>query len=224
MADAPGRLAPPAVPVSAAQEGWAWALAVLPLVTAIVLAPLILMGLHRNWVTFLLLLASAGLVVIDKRSLVRSGRIAPPILPSTAWFLVPPVYLRKRANRLGQKTLQFWISIACAVAAPVVGNMVVAVIAITQQASQGLPACDDRAATQDVMNAFDSVDAARQAGVRGVSLSEQEEVGQGPGKIPRLRYCTASVLASDSQEYAVDYTFEQRPDQVIVRLEIRSQR
>jgi hypothetical protein len=171
----------------------------------------------------LVLLASAGLVVLDKRDLARSGRVPKAALPSTAWFLVLPVYLRKRARRLGQGPLQFWVSVGCAVAGPVVGTAAVAALALAtlSQPDGALPACNDPDAIQDVLNTFDGLGPVREAGVRGVSLSGQEETGQGPGAVPKLRYCIASVLASNAQEYDIDYTYEQRPDRIVIRLELR---
>lgn len=212
-------------PVAPLNDRWAWVLAVLPLAGAILLAPLAVLGLHRNWLTLLILLVSAGLVVVDKRDLARSGRVSAAAMPATAWFLVSPVYLRKRALRLSQSSRQFWVSIACAMAAPVGGTVAIAVltVATTQQTADTLPACNDPAASPDVLKVFDTYGPTREAGVHGVSLSGQEETGQGPGTVPKLRYCSASVLASDAQEYDVDYTYEQRPDGVIIRLNVRDQ-
>ena len=212
-------------PAPSPNDKWAWVLAVLPLAGAILLAPLAVLGLHRNWLTLLLLLVSAGLVVVDKRNLARSGRVSPAAMPATAWFLVSPVYLRKRALRLGQGSRQFWVSVVCAVVAPVAGTVAIAVLtlATVQQTASALPACNDPDASPDVLKVFDTYGPAREAGVHGVSLSGQEETGQGPGAVPKLRYCSASVLASDAQEYDVDYTYEQRPDGVIIRLKVRNQ-
>lgn len=212
-------------PVSSLTDRWAWVLAVLPLAGAILLAPLAVLGLHRNWLTLLVLLVSAGLVVVDKRGLARSGRVSPAAIPATAWFLLPPVYLRKRALRLGQGSRQFWVSVVCTVTGPIVETVIVALLTLAtmQQVSSALPACNDPDAAPDVLKVFDTFGPAREAGVHGVSLSGQEETGQGPGAVPKLRYCSASVLASDAQEYDVDYTYEQRSDGVIIRLKVRNQ-
>ncbi len=143
----------------------------------------------------LVLLASAGLVVLDKRDLARSGRVPKAALPSTAWFLVLPVYLRKRARRLGQGPLQFWVSVGCAVAGPVVGTAAVAALALAtlSQPDGALPACNDPDAIQDVLNTFDGLGPVREAGVRGVSLSGQEETGRAPA---RFRSCATASPAS----------------------------
>lgn len=226
LQDAPERQSPPAVPLAPAppsNDRWAWALAVLPLTAAVLLAPLALLGLGRDLPTLLTLLASAALVVVDRRDLARSGRLSRAALPATAWFLVSPVYLRKRARRLGQGSLQFWVAVGCAVAAPVVATIVVGLLTLATRPQETgvLPACNDPGSVQDVLNAFDGLGTAREAGVHGVSLSGQEETGQGPGAVPKLRYCSASVLASNAEEYGIDYTYEQRPDGVIIRLKLR---
>jgi len=72
----------------------------------------------------------------------------------------------------------------------------------------------------DIKSVFDSLPAAQQAGVRAVSLGSQREVAQGPGSTPAERYCTGVMLASDTVEYAIDYSFERRQDEVIIRLQL----
>lgn len=57
-----------------------------------------------------------------------------------------------------------------------------------------------------------------------MSLGDQAETGQGPGPIPSVRYCSGNMLASDNAEYAVDYSFELRQDDVIVRLQLSPRR
>ena len=84
-----------------------------------------------------------------------------------------------------------------------------------------LPDCADRDAAADVRGVFDNLPAARQDGVRAVSLGGQAEVGQGPGAVPLVRYCSGTMLATDDIEYDIDYSFERRREDVIVRLQIR---
>ncbi len=67
---------------------------------------------------------------------------------------------------------------------------------------------------------FDDLPAARLAGVRAVSLGRQAEVAQGPGPVPTVRYCSGTMLAMDDVDYAVDFSFERRREDVIVRLQI----
>ena len=76
----------------------------------------------------------------------------------------------------------------------------------------------------DVKAVFDSLPAARQDGVRAVSLGGQAEVGQGPGAVPLLRYCSGTMLATDTVEYAIDYSFERRQEDVIIRLQLANGR
>lgn len=91
-----------------AGEGLAWALAVSPLAVAVVLLALFLLGSVDDVraLTVLSLAASAALVIADRRSIVRSGRAAGGPPPSVRWFLVPPVYLWRRAACLGRSRVQ----------------------------------------------------------------------------------------------------------------------
>jgi len=78
--------------------------------------------------------------------------------------------------------------------------------------------CADRGAVADLRGVFDGLPAARLAGVRAVSLGGQVEVAQGPGAVPSVRHCSGTMLATDNVEYAIDYSFERRQEDVIVRL------
>ena len=91
-------------------------------------------------------------------------------------------------------------------------------------AAARLPDCADRGMAADVKAVFDSLPAARQDGVRAVSLGGQAEVGQGPGAVPKVRYCSGTMLASDTVEYAIDYSFERRQEDVIIRLQLANGR
>ena len=212
---------------SEAGEGLAWALAASPLAVALLLMALFLLGVvdDARALSVLSLAASAALVVADRRGLTRSGRAADGALPSVWWFLVPPVYLWRRATCLGRSRAQAWAWAACAALAFAIRVAVLVAaasdLAGAREASMRLPGCADRDVAADVRGVFDDLPAARQDGVRAVSLGAQAEVGQGPGAVPLVRYCSGTMLATDDVEYDVDYSFERRREDVIVRLQIR---
>jgi len=216
----------PALPSATSQppagrDGLAWALAALPLASAVLLAVLALLDVVDAMpaLSALALLASAALVLADRQRLRRSG-MASGGLPSAWWFLVPPVYLWRRAAALGQSKAPVWGWGASTVLAGVTRVVVLAVIATRIAAAERLPDCTSRDVVADIKAVFDSLPAAQQAGVKAVSLGTQSEVAQGPGSIPTERYCTGVMLASDTVEYAIDYSFERRQDEVIIRLQI----
>lgn len=93
-------------------------------------------------------------------------------------------------------------------------------LAAERAASVRLPDCADRDSAIDVRGVFDDLPAARQAGVRAVRLGGQAEVAQGPGAVPLVRYCSGTMLATDDVEYAVDYSFERRQEDIIVHLQL----
>lgn len=81
-------------------EGLAWALAASPLAVAVVLLILFLLGVVDDVraLSVLSLATSAALVIADRKGLVRSGRAMDGPPPAVRWFLVPPVYLWRRAT------------------------------------------------------------------------------------------------------------------------------
>ena len=109
-------------PASQSNETLAWVLAALPAAVLVVSLILVPSGstVGVDALSGLALAASAALVVVDKRRVAASGAAAGAALPATAWFLVPPVYLWKRANRLGRSKAQAWTWMGCSLAAVVV--------------------------------------------------------------------------------------------------------
>jgi len=216
----------PALPSATAQspagrDGLAWALAALPLASAVLLAILALLNAVDDMraLSALTLLASAALVLADRQHLQRSG-MASGGMPSAWWFLVPPVYLWRRAAALSRSKAPVWGWGASTVLAGVIRIVVLAVIATQIATAERLPDCASRDMVADIKAVFDSLPAAQQAGVKAVSLGTQREVAQGPGSTPAERYCTGVMLASDNVEYAIDYSFERRQDEVIIRLQL----
>jgi len=108
----------------------AWALAALPLASAVLLAVLALLDVIDDMraLSALALLATAALVLADRRRLRRSG-MASGGMPSAWWFLVPPVYLWRRAVALGRPKAPVWGWGASTVLAGVIRVVVLAVIA-----------------------------------------------------------------------------------------------
>ena len=216
---------PAAAQAPAGGDGTAWALAALPLASAALLAVLVLLDVVEGMraLTALTLLASAALVLADRQRLRRSG-VAAGGMPSAWWCLVPPVYLWRRATALGGSKAPFWAWFASTAGASVI--RVAVLVALASQAAgeraaaTRLPDCADRAMAADVKGVFDSLPAARQDGVRAVSLGGQAEVAQGPGAVPTVRYCSGTMLATDTVEYAIAYSFERRQEDVIIRLQL----
>lgn len=218
--------APPAAAQAPAErDGMAWALAALPLASAALLAFLVLLDVVEGMraLTALTLLATVALVLADRQRLRRSG-VAAGGVPSAWWFLVPPVYLWRRATALGGSKAPFWVWFASSAGAYVIQIAVLVALASQaagERAAAGrLPDCADPAMAADIKSIFNDLPAARQAGVRAVSLGGQAEVAQGPGPVPTVRYCSGTMLASDTVEYAIDYSFERRQEDVIIRLQL----
>lgn len=220
---------PASAQAPAGGDGMAWALAALPLASAALLAVLVLLEVADDMraLSALTLLASAALVLADRQRLRRSG-VAAGGMPSPWWFLVPPVYLWRRAAALGGSKAPFWAWFASTAGASVI--RVAVLVALASQAAEEraaaerLPDCADRGAVADLRGVFDGLPATRLAGVKAVSLGGQAEVAQGPGAVPTVRYCSGTMLATDDVEYAVDYSFERRQEDVIIRMQLASGR
>jgi len=223
MTDGPAL--PAAAQAPAGRDGMAWAIAILPLASAVLLAALVLLDVADGMrsLSALTLLASVAFVLADGQRLRRSG-VAAGGTPSAWWSLLPPVYLWRRAAALGGSKAPFWAWFGSTAAASAVRVAVLAMIvsqATEERAAVGrLPDCADRGAVADLRAVFDDLPAARLAGVKAVSLGEQAEVAQGPGPVPTVRYCSGAMLATDNVDYDVDFSFERRQEDVIVRLQI----
>ena len=199
----------------------AWGLTFLPLATAMGYGLAALLGFALEAVSLATLAGAAALVILDKRALAATGKLPRAAAPSTAWFLFPPGYLFRRAKRLGTSRAQAWIAVACLVLAFAARVAIVAALAsYAIEADAVLPGCADRSAMADILGTFDEVPAVQAAGIHGVVLVAQREVGQGPGAKPTKRYCTGRVRASNTQEYDVQYDFELEQGQVIIRVEL----
>ena len=170
----------------------AWALAILPLASAVLLAALVLLEVADGMraLTALTLLASIAFVLADGQRLRRSG-VAAGGIPSAWWSLLPPIYLWRRAAALGRSKAPFWAWFASTAAASAV--RVAVLVALASQAAderaaaERLPDCADRGMVTDLRAVFDDLPAAKQDGVRAVSLGGQAEVAQGPGPVPTVR-------------------------------------
>ena len=174
--------------------------------------------------------ASFALAAADRRDLACAGRPAPGI----AWALLPEGYLLVRARRLGRTPGWFWLSLGCEAAAYVVGTILLALIMGRAPSPAPLPArpsaadpapvlpqCNDRSMVDDVLATFDDIAQAKAAGLRGISLTGQAEVGQGPGAVPQERVCDGVVEASNTGRYDVSYGFEIVQGRLIVRVALR---
>ena len=211
----------PPTDVGGGSEAASWALAFLPLMTVLGYAFAAIWGLSLGPVSVATLICSAALVILDKRALAGAGRLTSSSLPSTAWAFFPPGYLLRRAKVMRAPHTQAWIAIACFIAAFVGRTALVArFTSAPADADPVLPACTERAIMPDVLGVFDDLGAIRATGIRGVTLTEQTEVGQGPGSAPTKKYCTGKVTASNTQEYQIGYDLELQQGQVIVRVEL----
>ena len=142
-------------------------------------------------------------------------------MPSTVWFLLPPAYLWLRAAALGQTRRLFWANIGFGAAALVLGVTATVAVAARQVAANQLPACDDPGALKDVVALFTDMPAARVAGVKGVSVGRPAEIREAAASKDAPRVCAGSMLASDTHEYGLNYSFEWRQGEIIVRIELQ---
>ena len=215
------------------QEAPAWALAYLPLMTAVFYGLAAIAGVSLSVVSVATLAGAAGLILLDRRDLARSGRLARSLSPSTLWCLFPPAYLRRRARRLGAPSAQFWISMACLALAFVARGAVVVEAAsqlatteaapVTAQAAPAdpLPSCTDDASMQDVIKVFDMLAPVKELDAHGVLVKARAEQPESEEATPSSRVCTGKMLATNAQEYPINYAFDIEEGHVIVHVALR---
>ena len=209
-------------PLAEGRDPLGWAIAAAPLAaSALTLSlALVIAEAATRFTSLLAIAATAALVVADKRRIAGSRCDKGP-LPSTAWFLVPPVYLWKRASVLGFSRRLFWMNLVFVAAGLLLGILATVSIAGRQVEATQLPTCDDPAALNEVVAIFSDMPEARRAGVKGVSLGRPAEIRETAAPKGAPRFCTGSMLASDTHEYALDYSFEWRQGEIIVRIELQ---
>ena len=211
----PGRLA-------LGRDPLGWAIAAAPLAASALTLMLALLGAEAatSVTSMLAIAATAALVVADRRR-IAAAKTGDRPMPSAAWFLVPPAYLWKRATALGLTRRLFWANIGFGVAAFALGIAATVAVAARQVAANQLPACDDPAALEDVVALFTEMPEAKRAGIKGVGVGSPAELRLPSAQFEAPRMCTGSMLGSDTREYPLDYSFEWRQGQVIVRIELR---
>lgn len=226
-----GAALPPASAIS--QEAPAWALAYLPLVATLFYGLAAIAGVSLSVVSVATLAGAAGLIVLDRRDLARSGRLARSLSPSTLWCLFPPAYLRRRARLLGAPSVQFWVSIACLALAFVARGAVVveaasqlaateaAPVATQATPADPLPSCTDDASMQDVIKVFDMLAPVKALDAHGVLVKARAEQPEGEEATPSSRVCTGKMLATNAQEYPINYAFDIEEGHVIVHVALR---
>lgn len=226
----------PATPPTPAQatgreDSLAWVLAILPLAAMALRAMAGALEINLGVVSLTSLAGAAALVVADKRAMAGQGRLRHSALPSTAWFLIAPVYLFKRATVLRAPKTQFWVSLAC-MALAFAGETASAARAAldarnagsaetTTNAVPALPGCADKAYMPSVVNVFGDIAEVRNAGIRGVVVTRRIDRGVGQDEVPPVRVCSGTMAASDGQDYQITYGFEIIQDQVIVNVELQ---
>ncbi len=199
-----------------------WALAFTPLILPVLAFAFEFSGVVvlPSLLSVLVTTITAAIIIADKRVIAAEGRAVVGKFPSTLWFLFPPAYLWKRARAFSLPRLQVWVWIGCSVLSYFLLIAAMAV-GVTNTAEAGmLPSCAAPAVTESLLDIFDDLPVMRTAGVRAVSVSRQAEVVVGQ-RSPRTRDCTASILDQEDDEHGIDYTIEQRPDQVLVHLKLR---
>ena len=217
----------------AAQEAPAWGLAYLPLVATLLYGLAAAAGVNLAVVSMAAFAGAAGLILLDKRDLTRSGRLPRALLPSTFWFLFPPAYLRRRARRLGAPSNQFWVSMACLALAFVARGAVVVEVASQLAATEAapvaaqaapadpLPSCIDDASMQDIIKVFDTLTPVKELGTTGVLVKARAEQPEGEEATPSSRVCTGKMLATNAQEYPINYAFDIEEGHLIVHVALR---
>ncbi len=113
-----GTALPAAAQAPSGRDGTAWALAALPLASAMLLAVLVLLDVADDMrsLSAVTLLASVAFVLADRQRLQRSG-VAVSGMPPAWWSVVPLAYLWKRAAALGRPRTPFWAWLGSAAAA-----------------------------------------------------------------------------------------------------------
>ncbi len=74
---------------------------------------------------------------------------------------------------------------------------------------------------QDVIKVFDTLTPVKELGATGVLVKERAEQPEGEEATPSSRVCTGKVLASNAQEYPINYAFELDEGHVIVHVAVR---
>jgi len=188
-------------------DGWAWVIAISPLVVyALSIGAIVLqLPLSTGASSAISLGIYVGLMSADRRVLRKAGLTR---LPSRWWVVLAPGYLWQRARILGRGRAAFWVMLAGIAATAVLQVAVLPRYANRLFTLTGQASCTIGKA--DVLQLFDGLPAVKQAGITARSIDDVQEVANTPAE----RACRGIIHGSDGKHYLTEYyntTSEQGP-------------
>ncbi len=196
-------------------NAYVWIYALLPVIIAVATELLDRAGIDDGdfayWPTVVSAVTYGVLAKLDADQINLSyARPGQPEL-SLWWFGLAPVYLWRRATYIRQSRRHFWVW--CAVF--VISAIILAPTTI-RWLTGGLPECRSSYAQRQVLRVADTLDALKVAGKSPVSLTQQSQTGL----TDTLRSCQGRLRLADGTEHPTDYSFEKRPNDIFVRIEV----
>ena len=208
---------PPPLPPSHINNGYAWTMALLPLIGLFTekIVSDIYPQLERSEIILFILywVAYFGLGVADEKKIENSGRNIKSVTLKK-WTWIVPVYLYQRSKALTQKPMFFatWIGsiiFALAIQNPDILNG-------KTYLGVGIPPCNARASLNQVKAIFDDIPLVRTSGVRAITVGDATEKGSGGA----FRICTAKVSASNGNVIGVTYSITDQNGSYYYRVEV----
>lgn len=208
---------PPPLPPSHVSGFYAWLYALAPLIGTVIEQIIFentsVRDIPTGRAVWGYMFVYAILAGLDSRAIARSGNHA---VPRMWWFLLAPAYLWVRSRALGQRgKVHFWAMIAAFIGASVITNSETGKTFFFLGVS--LPTCDSSYAQHEVISLFGTLPFAKLGEVTGISLSGQRETNA----TSAMRYCEGIVAASNGTTYPLNYSFEKRPSDIYVRVQLK---
>jgi hypothetical protein len=206
----------PPLPPSHVNNTYAWLLALIPIIGALVERALGDLGLRPTSSAALLGYGAAYTVVtvIDLRQIRKSGSNTNNISLGI-WFWLVPAYLFQRSRALRQSFRYLWIWIASCVA--MIFILAPGILSGDTYWGFGVPPCTGTFTENMVKNIFNDMQSVRQLGIHGIDVRDEVETSS----TSATRTCRGTLLASDIKNYSITYTIELREDdKIYIRLNV----
>ncbi|WP_158168534.1 DUF4339 domain-containing protein [Methylobacterium mesophilicum] len=196
---------PPPLPTTHVSDAYAWLLALVPAIGAVVERAIADNGTQLSWKAVMLAYfgANTALSLLDANKINKAGR-NPNNINLGRWFWLIPAYLYQRSRTLfqNQKFLIIWL-------VTFFGAMVWQTPGLLKgevYLGFGLPTCNSASSVNQVKKIFGDIPLVKMYGVTAIDLTAINELS----KNDKSRQCSGSVAASNGNTIAVRYTITEQ--------------
>ena len=209
---------PPPLPTTHVNNAYAWALALVPIIGAVIekvasnSVPRLNINSPTTYVIYFVAYVFLG--ARDARQIERSGRNRNSVsLKGFVWLA--PVYLVQRARALGHKPILIFVWLAA-----FVGGLAITdpdILKGNFYFGAGMPKCDSGASLSQVKDIFNDIPLVKSEGITALDVTNPTEISSQE----KSRSCQATVSISNGNSVGVAYVITDRGDSYYYQVNIQ---